>query len=391
MRIWDKAEPVPNELATFDWIRWARRVCADRLRRPDRALRSPGRPLAAQRDCRDGLLPLRLHFADRRSGERRLVRLRFQDPGLARLPQVRGLGHGRQRGRRLLRRRPRTTGRTGPASTLWTGAPCWPGRRPASRTRACSAVRLRCPGPHAGRPGRPRAPARRSAGDHHAPPRHRDPRRARRRRPTCWRCGCSTWTGRSRQHDADPGPGIDVAEFDSTSAELEVGAAASRSRDSGVDSDPAARSRSCTACSTTTTATSRRWWATSTVDVDGTDHGGIRWFELRRPTGGDWALHQEGTYAIDEDHRWMGSVAMDRTRQHRAGLQRRLLAAYPSLRYTGRMARRLPGCDDPAGDGAPRRADIQHAIYPLGGLRGDEPGPGGRLHLLVHRDGHAGD
>ena len=49
------------------------------------------------------------------------------------------------------------------------------------------------------------------------------------------------------------------------------------------------------------------------TDVDGTDHGGIRWFELRKmsPGGGAWGLHQEGTYAPDADHRWMGSIAMD--------------------------------------------------------------------------------
>jgi len=48
------------------------------------------------------------------------------------------------------------------------------------------------------------------------------------------------------------------------------------------------------------------------TDVDGTDHGGIRWYELRRTGGDAWALFQEGTYAPDESHRWMGSVAMDK-------------------------------------------------------------------------------
>src|SRR5207244_3518453 len=35
------------------------------------------------------------------------------------------------------------------------------------------------------------------------------------------------------------------------------------------------------------------------VDVDGTDHGGIRWFELRRTGLGAWSLFQTGTYAPD--------------------------------------------------------------------------------------------
>ncbi len=49
-----------------------------------------------------------------------------------------------------------------------------------------------------------------------------------------------------------------------------------------------------------------------TVDVDGTDHAGIHWFELRKDAlGMDWALHQEGIYAPDSRHRWMGSLALD--------------------------------------------------------------------------------
>jgi hypothetical protein len=49
------------------------------------------------------------------------------------------------------------------------------------------------------------------------------------------------------------------------------------------------------------------------TDVDGTDHGGIRWFELRRERGAhtSWRLFQEGTFAPDGDNRWMGSIAME--------------------------------------------------------------------------------
>ena len=47
-----------------------------------------------------------------------------------------------------------------------------------------------------------------------------------------------------------------------------------------------------------------------TVDVDGTDRAGVRWFEVRK-TGSTWSLYQEGTYAPDATHRWMGSVAQD--------------------------------------------------------------------------------
>src|SRR5207253_1794858 len=39
------------------------------------------------------------------------------------------------------------------------------------------------------------------------------------------------------------------------------------------------------------------------VDVDGTDHGGIRWFELRRTELGAWSLLQEGT-GVQDNERW---------------------------------------------------------------------------------------
>jgi hypothetical protein len=47
-----------------------------------------------------------------------------------------------------------------------------------------------------------------------------------------------------------------------------------------------------------------------TVDVDGNDHAGVRWYEVRDP-GGSPTLYQQGTYAPDAFHRWMGSAAMD--------------------------------------------------------------------------------
>ncbi len=48
------------------------------------------------------------------------------------------------------------------------------------------------------------------------------------------------------------------------------------------------------------------------TDVNGNDRAGIRWFELRRAGGGQWALHQEGTYSpAGTDNRFMGSAAMD--------------------------------------------------------------------------------
>ena len=47
-----------------------------------------------------------------------------------------------------------------------------------------------------------------------------------------------------------------------------------------------------------------------TVDADATDHAGIRWYEVRNP-GSSPFIYQQGTYAPDDNHRWMGSAAMD--------------------------------------------------------------------------------
>ncbi len=74
------------------------------------------------------------------------------------------------------------------------------------------------------------------------------------------------------------------------------------------------------------------------VDVDGADHGGIRWFELRRVAGGPWALHTEGTFAPDDEHRWMGSAALDSSSNLALGYSVVSSDTYSSLRYTGRPA-----------------------------------------------------
>ena len=73
-----------------------------------------------------------------------------------------------------------------------------------------------------------------------------------------------------------------------------------------------------------------------TVDADGTDHAGIRWYELRNlsttPT-----VFQAGTYAPDADHRWMGSIAMDAGGNIALGFSVSSSATYPSIRYVGRL------------------------------------------------------
>ncbi len=74
------------------------------------------------------------------------------------------------------------------------------------------------------------------------------------------------------------------------------------------------------------------------VDVDGTDHGGIRWFELRRTLPGGWSLFQEGTYAPDAADRWLGGIAMDRGGDIALGLSITSGTVFPGIRYTGRQS-----------------------------------------------------
>lgn len=74
----------------------------------------------------------------------------------------------------------------------------------------------------------------------------------------------------------------------------------------------------------------------------GTNHGGKRWFELRRTGGlaGTWTVHQEGTYAPDSLNRFMGSISMDRAGNIALGYGANNGTApnYPSIRYAGRLA-----------------------------------------------------
>ncbi|MGW4161697.1 hypothetical protein [Streptomyces sp. NPDC004788] len=85
-----------------------------------------------------------------------------------------------------------------------------------------------------------------------------------------------------------------------------------------------------------------------TVNVDGAGHAGVRWYELHRPAGGaNWILHQQGTFAPDAAHRWMGSIAMDKAGNMALGYSVSSAPAtptaqnpkvYPSIRAAARLA-----------------------------------------------------
>src|SRR5260221_10933964 len=72
-------------------------------------------------------------------------------------------------------------------------------------------------------------------------------------------------------------------------------------------------------------------------------HVAVRWYELRKTTGA-WSIFQEGTDAPDSNHRWIGSMAMDRAGNIALGYNLSgPVAPFPSIAFAGRA----PG--DPAG------------------------------------------
>src|SRR5690606_37715984 len=70
----------------------------------------------------------------------------------------------------------------------------------------------------------------------------------------------------------------------------------------------------------------------------GADHGGVRWFELRKVGAGAWTLCQEGTYAADTTNRWMAGIAMNQDGGILLGYNASDGTIRPSLKFTGRLA-----------------------------------------------------
>jgi len=73
------------------------------------------------------------------------------------------------------------------------------------------------------------------------------------------------------------------------------------------------------------------------VDVDNTDHAGVRWYELRKTTG-TWSLRQSGTYAPDAHSRWMGSIRLNGQNELGLGYSVSSSTINPGIRYTGQTA-----------------------------------------------------
>ena len=81
---------------------------------------------------------------------------------------------------------------------------------------------------------------------------------------------------------------------------------------------------------------------THTVDADGTDHAGVRWYEINDPAGSP-AVSDQGTYAPDGDDRFTGSAGIDRSGDLALGYTVAGTGTYPSVRYAGRTAQDPPG------------------------------------------------
>ncbi|MEP0775507.1 MAG: carboxypeptidase regulatory-like domain-containing protein, partial [Acidobacteriota bacterium] len=76
---------------------------------------------------------------------------------------------------------------------------------------------------------------------------------------------------------------------------------------------------------------------THSVDANGADKAGVRWYELRKYPAQPWAVYQGGTFSPDAHHRWMGSAAVDQNGN--IGLVYSISSStmYPSVGYTGRL------------------------------------------------------
>ncbi len=107
--------------------------------------------------------------------------------------------------------------------------------------------------------------------------------------------------------------------------------------------------------------------ATTGSDVN----AGLRWFELRKVGGGNWSLHQEGTYdpGASTENRFVGSLAQDGSGNLALGYSYTNTdpanPVFPSLKYTGRLAA------DPLGVMTQAETDLALGTAAGGGRWGD--------------------
>lgn len=92
--------------------------------------------------------------------------------------------------------------------------------------------------------------------------------------------------------------------------------------------------------------------ANLTVDENDKDHAGIRWYELRC-LDSTWSVYQQGTYAPDTNHRWIGSISMDVNGNIALAYSVSGKGIYPAIKASGRKA------GDPLGQLSLAEANLQ--------------------------------
>jgi hypothetical protein len=65
---------------------------------------------------------------------------------------------------------------------------------------------------------------------------------------------------------------------------------------------------------------------------------GVRWYELRDLTAATPTVFQQSTYAPDQNHRWMSSVAMDKAGDIAAGYNISSTTIFPGIRFASRQS-----------------------------------------------------
>ena len=81
-----------------------------------------------------------------------------------------------------------------------------------------------------------------------------------------------------------------------------------------------------------------------TVDVDATNHAGVRWYELRKTLPATtWTVRQQGTYAPDANSRWMGSIMLNGSGKLGLGYSISSSTIFPGIRYCGQSASAYAG------------------------------------------------
>lgn len=70
----------------------------------------------------------------------------------------------------------------------------------------------------------------------------------------------------------------------------------------------------------------------------GDGKAGIRWYELRSQTNGDWYIYQQGTFAPpDTNNRWISSISINDDGAIALGYNISSKETYPGIRITGRL------------------------------------------------------